>query len=250
MAFQKGKGRQVFVKPVGMPDLSGFREVANQYNQLSQSAMSIGTDIRKREYNDAIRQAEIDGKTAGVTYDQENNLVPLTNLDYGKESSLYSSSEQRNVLDVYRKAAITSYVSAASNDIRIAASQAYSESPNDPDKIRGSLSGYMQGLQKLDSEIYQSLAPKAVAEFTIAENKALAQQQLESKEYNINQNLDAFKANAVKLGVHGVAGEVNPDFLPAEGQELFITEINQEQEQIKEALRADGYTESQILELP
>ena len=173
MAFQKGKGRQVFVKPVGMPDLSGFREVANQYNQLSQSAMSIGTDIRKREYNDAIRQAEIDGKTAGVTYDQENNLVPLTNLDYGKESSLYSSSEQRNVLDVYRKAAITSYVSAASNDIRIAASQAYSESPNDPDKIRGSLSGYMQGLQKLDSEIYQSLAPKAVAEFTIAENKPL-----------------------------------------------------------------------------
>lgn len=249
MAFKKTSGQRVFAQPSGMPNLSGFKQAANAYDQLAQTAMSIGTDMRKREYNDAIRQAEIDGKTAGVTYDEENNLVPLTNLDYGKEISLYSSGEQQGVRDVYRKAAITSYTSAASNDIRIAASQALAENPNDPDKIRGSLAGYMESLGKLEPEIYSALAPKAVAEYTISENKALAQQQLETKQYNIQQNLDAFGANAVKLGVHGVAGTVNPDFLPAEGQELFMSEIAAEQEQIKDALRADGYSEQQILQL-
>ena len=249
MAFKKTSGQRVFAQPTGIPNLSGFKQAAAAYDQLAQTAMSIGTDIRKREYNDAIRQAEIDGKTAGVTYDQDNNLVPLTNLNYGKEISLYSSGEQQGVRDAYKKAAITSYTSAASNDIRIAAAKALSESPNDPDPIRGSLAGYMESLKKLDPDIYASLAPKAVAEYTIAENKALAQQQLETKQYNIQQNLDAFKANAVKLGVHGVAGKVNDDYLPEEGQQLFISELAAEQEQIKEALKADGYSDQQILQL-
>ena len=62
MAFKKTSGQRVFAQPTGIPNLSGFKQAAAAYDQLAQTAMSIGTDIRKREYNDAIRQAEIDGK--------------------------------------------------------------------------------------------------------------------------------------------------------------------------------------------
>lgn len=249
MAFKPTKGRQVFTQPTGMPNLSGFKEAARAYTELGQMAFNIGTDIMKSEYNDAIRQAEIDGKTAGVTYDKDNNLVPLTNLNYGKEISLFAKKDQEAVARKYRQSAITSYVSAASNDIRISAEQSLSANPNDPDKIRANLDGYLQELKTLEPEIYSSLAPKAVAEYTIAENKALAQQQKEAKEYNVSQNVSAFKANAVKLGVHTAKGPVDEDYLPAEGQELLIQEILEEQDQIKQSLEADGVSKEQILQL-
>ena len=73
MAYKKTGGRSVTVQPTGMPDLSGFFESARQLEQVGNLASSIGTDIRKREYNDLLRQAEIDGETAGAVYKKDKN---------------------------------------------------------------------------------------------------------------------------------------------------------------------------------
>ena len=110
MAFQKTKSRGVFVKPTGTPDLSGFRAVAQSYQDMARVATGIGLDMRKRQYNDLIRQAEIDGKTAGAVFDKEGNLVPLTNFDYGKASDAFNETDKKGVLAAYKKAALTTYV--------------------------------------------------------------------------------------------------------------------------------------------
>lgn len=249
MAFKKTQGQKAFVSPAGMPDLSGFKQAAQTFSGLAQDAYNIGLDERKRQYNDLIRQAEIDGKTAGVTYDDDNNLVPLTNFDYGKEASLYSDAERKGVLDVYRRSAIQTYVSAASNDIRINADQALSANPNNPDAVRGALEGQLDSLNDLDSDIAASLIPKAVAEFTIAENRALAQQQKEAKDFSVQQNSDAFKANAVKLGILEAKGATAGSFPETANTNRMIEELIAEQNSIKESLRAEGLSETAITQL-
>jgi len=249
MAFKATGGRKVFVSPGGMPNLSGFQSSARLFSDLSKAAYDIGLDERKREYNDLIRQAEIDGKTAGVVYDENNNLVPLTNFDYGEASKTFSPADQRNILSAYKKAALRSYVSAAGSDAVDAAADALRESPNDPDKIRGSLAGQLSGLEELDPEIYAALAPKVTEAFAVAENKALAQQQLEAKEYAVATNMKAFSENANKLGVLAAKGDGGSELNRSRIQ-ANVDEIIEEQEQIFDALRTSGeYSEAQILGL-
>ena len=157
MAFKKTPGRSNLVQPNGMPNFSGFKQAAAAYNQIGELAYGIGLDDRKREFNQLIRQAEIDGKTAGVVYDEQGNLVPLTNFDYAKAGETLAESDQKQILATYRKAAVQTYVNAAANDINDAASKALIDNPNDPAAIRSSAKGYLQGLGDLDEEIYTCL---------------------------------------------------------------------------------------------
>ena len=61
MAFQKTKGRGVFVRPLVCPTFLVF-PCAAEYANIAKLGMSIGTNERQREFNDAIRQAGIEGK--------------------------------------------------------------------------------------------------------------------------------------------------------------------------------------------
>lgn len=246
MAFQKTKGRGVFVKPVGTPDLSGFRAVAKSYQDMAQVATSIGTDIRKREYNDLIRQAEIDGKTAGAVFDDKGNLVPLTNFDYGKATDAFNETDQKAIMAAYKKAALTTYVSAASNDINRQADASLIANPNDPNAIRGALDGYLEGARDdLDPEVYAALAPKAVHSFGIAENRALAQQQKDAKEYAINTNSARFKAlSNEKAIIMSNAGGNDP--VMQNNLQARVDEINAEQEEILETLGLNEVNEAGI----
>ena len=79
-----------------MPNFSGFKQAAASYNQIGELAYGIGLDDRKREFNQLIRQAEIDGKTAGVVYDEKGDLV-LTNFDYEKASQTFAESDQKQI---------------------------------------------------------------------------------------------------------------------------------------------------------
>lgn len=246
MAFQKTKGRGVFVKPVGTPDLSGFRAVAKSYQDMAQVATSIGTDIRKREYNDLIRQAEIDGKTAGAVFDDKGNLVPLTNFDYGKATDAFNETDQKAIMAAYKKAALTTYVSAASNDINRQADASLIANPNDPNAIRGALDGYLEGARDdLDPEVYAALAPKAVHSFGVAENRALAQQQKDAKQYAINTNSARFKAlSNEKAIIMSNAGGNDP--VMQNNLQARVDEINAEQEEILETLGLNEVNEAGI----
>ena len=246
MAFKKTTQRGASISPTGMPDLSGFRQSANAFDQLSQLAYGIGTQERQREYNSAIRQAEIDGQTAGVTYDEKGNLVPLTNLDYGKAAALHSPEDQDKVLQQYRKAAINTYVSAAINDIDDAATQALIANPNDPDGIRGAYEGHFNELRDtLDPEIFAKLAPRAEAAFMKAENRALAAQQEQAEKDAIAILTKEYSNNMVELAnVSAKGAGSGGDNQNAHMRRL--SEIQERQEELLESLSTKGVGKSQI----
>ena len=243
MAFKKTGGRTSFVQPTGMPDLSGFFDSARTMQEIGNLTNSIGTDIRKREYNDLIRQAEIDGSTAGAVF-KDGKLQPLVNFDYAKATETYSSGDQKNVLDAYRKSAIRTYVSAASNDIDLAAQTALDNNGNDPDGVRGSFSGFIEGLEDLDPQIKSALMPKAVKAFGVAENRALAQQQKEAKDDSIFQNGEAFQALSVEKGK--LIASFDDDEAGNESKLARLREIESEQSQIKESLTLNEVSAQQI----
>ena len=245
MAFRKTAGRSNLVQPSGIPDFSGFKQAASTFNQIGELAYGIGLDDRKRQYNQLIRQAEIDGKTAGVVYDEEGKLVPLTNLDYAKAAETFAESDKQAILQTYKKAAVQTYVNAAANDINDAASKALIDNPDDPSAIRSSASGYLSGISDLDPEIYTALAPKVAAAFQTAENQALAKQQDEARNYAVQQAEKAFAKNAFDLGVLG-AKSAGTDDVKQKAIDVRSREILDEQDDIIETLRANGYSESQI----
>ena len=239
MAYQKTGGRSVTVQPTGMPDLSGFFESARQMQEIGNLASSIGTDIRKREYNDLLRQAEIDGATSGAVYKKDKNgkmvLQPLVNFDYEKATQTYSDVDQKTILEAYRKSAIRTYVSAAENDISSAAQNALDNNPNDPNGVRGAFDGFQESLLDLDPQVRAALMPKAVQLFGIAENRALAKQQQEAKENAIYQNSAAYQSKSVEKGKL-IASLQDAD--PAMQDAVFarINEIQEEQDDIVKAL--------------
>ena len=246
MAFQKTKGRGVFVKPTGTPDLSGFRAVAQSYQDMAKVASGIGLDMRKRQYNDLIRQAEIDGKTAGAVFDKDNNLIPLTNFDYGKASDAFNETDKKAILAEYKRSALTTYVSAASNDINRQAEVALNANPNDPNAIRGALDGYLEGARDdLDPEVYAALAPKAVHSFGVAENRALAQQQKEAKEYAINTNSERFRSLSTEKAIL-MANQGGGDMEMKDNLQTRVDEINAEQQEIIDTLRLNEVSEAGI----
>ena len=246
MAYRKTPGRSNLVQPNGMPNFNGFKQAAAAYNQIGELAYGIGLDDRKREFNQLIRQAEIDGKTAGVAYDENGDLVPLTNFDYAKASETLAESDQKQILATYRKAAVQTYVNAAANDINDAASKALIDNPNDPAAIRSSAQGYLQGLGDLDEEIYTALAPKVASAFTRVENQALAQQRSDEIEYAVSQGTSAFNQNAIELGVLYAKSQGVSNIAQGQALDDRANEILAEQDDIIETLKANEVSQTII----
>jgi hypothetical protein len=255
MAFQRTKGRSVFTQPTGMPDLSGFKSAANAYQQLGQSVSQIGTQIRNRDYNDAIRQAEIDGKTAGVKYTKDEQgqwkLSPLINLDYSQSVKNLPKSDADKVLQAHRKAAVGAYVAAAVNDIKSAASVSYIKNKNDPDKVRADMNGYADGLREQlnDEDVFTQLAPKIESAFLSAENQAFAQQQKESELVGIASLQKNLSINTKELGNLAAVGPVEDDDSSVEGFEMRVQELQDENEVILENLQTLGVNPLKIEQL-
>ena len=249
MAFKKTGGRSALVQPTGLPNFSGFKQAAASYNQIGELAYGIGLDDRKREFNQLIRQAEIDGKTAGVVYDEKGDLVPLTNFDYEKASQTFAESDQKQILATYRKAAVQTYVNAAANDINSAAAQALIDNPSDPGAIRSSAQGYLSGIQDLDEEIYTALAPKVASAFTRVENQALAQQRSDEIAYAVDQGKQAYNQNAIELGVLYAKSEGTNNPAQAKALQDRINEILGEQADIIMGLEANEVSSITIDEM-
>jgi len=248
MAFQKTKGRGVFVQPTGMPNLSGFSQAAVEYSNIAKLGMSIGTNERQREFNDAIRQAEIEGKTSGVKRDADGNLVPLVNFEYAKAAEMYSDKEKDAVLKAYKTAAIGAYTSQAVSGIYSAANESYLANPNDPDAIEASMQGYMSSLSKMDQDIYLKLAPKAEAAFLEVKNRAAAKQQEEAEETSRLFFGEHFNQNMRQLGNLVAVGSSGTEDEDAAFADRF-SELQEEQEQILENLTTFGTAPSAIEKL-
>ena len=244
MSFKPTKGRTVSLQLSGLPDFSGFRQAAKAYEEMGQLAYNIGLDDRRRKYNNAIIQAEADGKTAGVTYDEKNNLVPLTNLNYGEAANFFSKGEREGVLRAYRESAIKTYVAHATNDIEAAADAEFIKNPSNPEEIRSAGAGYISGLaEDLPEEVRLALSPKVDAAFKTAASKASANQRKNQIDYAVEVNTKAFNTNANQLGVLLAKG---PPSENAEGYNKRVEELFAESEQYLETIALETGDEASI----
>lgn len=254
MVFKPTQGRKVFTQPTGMPDLSGFKSAAKSYQQLGGIIAEFGTQKRVGDYNEAVRQAQIDGKTAGVKYtkgeDGQWKLSPLVNLDYSKAVQGLPEQDRQGVLDAHRQAAVGTYVAAAVNDINSAATRSLIANPNNPDQVRADMNGYAQGLRdSVDESIYAQIAPKIEASFLSAENQAFAQQQKDITATGISELTKKFNSNTTDLGKLYAVGPDEDDDTSVEGLEMRISDILEEDEVTLKHLETLGVNADKIEEL-
>ncbi len=248
MAFKKTGGRSAFVQPTGMPDLSGFQSLAKAYDDIAGIVFDIGTDVRQNKLNDLIIEAEAEGKTAGATYDGEGNLVPLTNLSVSDsiDSQVIGSNEKKVLKKSYTDAAIKTYTASISNEAYLSAQDVLSNNPNDPDAIRGALSGFIDGLENVPENVRQSVLPSITSHFVSAESQAnagmIALSRKETEETNL-ENLRIIEQKLVALSVKG-----NDSGNPAQlaGTRKMRDELMLDAEGSFEALRSLDYSETQI----
>ena len=249
MAYQKTGGRSFFVRPNGMPDLSGFSDLANSISKLSDVTTSIGTDIRKQEFNDMLIQAEIDGRTAGVRYNDNNELVPLVDTTYASAMKAYGTKEQKALQAAYRKAAVDTYAAQLTIDANNSANAAYEKSPIDPDAVAGGFKGYTDKLQEeLDPQTYSAVLPRVAAEWQTAIGKARAGRIDQARKDAIATNNTALDRYYDQLGVIATVGVPN-DPEAAAGTERRVVEINDSINKSFDALRTNGVGDAAIAEI-
>ena len=236
MAFKKTGLGSVKVSPVGMPDLSGYKSFAKSVETVSENLGSIGTSLRKREFTEAMLQAEIDGKTAGVTYDKDGNLVPLKNLNYGVADSFFGDNDARNLQLQYEQNAIASYALAISNDSNKAANTALFNNPSDPNAVRASLDGYLLGLEEMPDSVKAAVMPQITANFTQAENQARAGQIQKVRSDQEAIALESIDINSRKLATLMASGD------PMRNSPQMMSELQDNIAASQEVLRGLGYT--------
>lgn len=243
MAFKKTGMGSVQVTPVGMPDLSGYKNFAKALESTAQSVGSIGTSMRKREFTEALLQAEIDGKTAGVTYDKDGNLTPLINLDYGVASNYFGSNDARNLQLAFEKNAIASYALAIGNDSNSAANNALSLNPNNPNAIRASFDGYLKGLEDMPDKVRNAVMPNIVSNFMEAENRAKAAQIQQ-----VRADQEASATEAINIASTKMARLMASPRGPLYENRKMVEDLQNDIISAQEVLVNLGYTDSQIQE--
>lgn len=249
MAFKRTSGRRVFTQPNGMPDLSGFAKAGQIMSEIGQMTYNISSDIRKTKLNKLILEAESQGRTAGATYDEENNLVPLTNLDISKdiEDQVFGSSDKEALRLAYKNAAIKTYASSVKSSAKAYAENLLLENLDDPDSIRGGLAGYLEGVAD-DEEVAGYVKPLVVHEFVIAENKAKANLKIKQDKITEKENLSNVSDNVNKLSTIINKGP-SPDDVGSVGQNKMISELMEDIEGSFDALKTIGYDEVDIEEI-
>ena len=248
MAFKKTQDR-IRVQPTGLPDFSGYSNAARQYENISDLAFGVGAKMREQKVNDLILEAESAGRTAGATYDSDNNLVPLTNLDLDKaiEDQVFSESEKNQLRQAYRNAALSTYAATVSLDAKAVAENAYNNSPNDPNGVRGALEGYMESLD-MDDEVKNFVMPNIVAQFQTQESKANANLILQQKKVKEKIHLENIADLTGRIATLAAKG---PGTNPAAGagMQKMMDELQQELKGSYEALESIGYDETQISDI-
>ena len=246
MAYQKTGGRSFFVRPNGMPDLSGFSDLANSMSKLSDVTTSIGTDIRKQEFNDMLIKAEIEGRTAGVRYDENNNLVPLVDTTYASAMKAYGTREQKALQETFRKAAVDTYAAQLSVDAGNSAQESLKLNPIDPDAVAGGFKGYIDKLQEdLDPQTYSAVLPRVAAEWQTAIGSARAGRIDQARKDAIATNETAIDKYYTQLGVIATVG-LPSDPAAAAGTEKRILELNNSINDAFDALKVNGVSEAKI----
>ena len=249
MAFNKTTKR-VTVQPTGMPDLSGFQNAARAYDQVAQMTYKLGTSMRSAKLNNLLIEAEKAGLTAGSTYDENGDIVPLTNLDLSSDitSQVMSENERKALREAYKKGAIKTYSVSISNAAEAAATESYINNENNPSAVLSAQKTFIEEL-KLPPEIAPYILPSVIRKFTIAQSRANAGLLDKNKKDQVKENLANIENTYRELAV--LHGQGVPEDERAEaGHTKMISELMQDIEGSFEVLKdVGGYTDTDIDQL-
>ena len=227
MAFKK-TAKRVTVQPTGMPDLSGFQNAARAYDQVAQMTYKLGTSMRSAKLNDLLIEAEKAGLTAGSTYDEKGNIVPLTNLDLSSDitSQVMSENERKALREAYKQGAIKTYSVSISNAAEAAATESYTANQENPSAILSAQKTFIEEL-KLPPEIAPYILPSVVRKFTTAQSRANAGLLDKNKKDQVKENLANIENTYRELAV--LHGQGVPEDERAEaGHTKMISELMQD----------------------
>ena len=246
MAPFKKTSKKIRINPVGLPDFSGYANAAKAYASMSDTGFALGATMREQKVNELILEAEAAGRTAGSTYDKDNNLVPLTNLDLNDaiESQVFGESEKQALRSAYKQAALKTYAATVSLDAKTIATTAYDNAPNDPDAVRGALDGYLDSLG-VEDEVLQYVMPNIIAQFQAKESQANSNLILQQREVKKDVNIANINDLAERLGVVMAKGPgTDPD--SQAGHSKMVQEIQEDIKGSYEALETIGFSKNDI----
>lgn len=254
MVFKPTQGRQYYSKEYGVIDVSGQVAMAKAIQQIgsdvTQSTLKYAESVADDNYNQAVRQAEADGKTNAVVRNQETGEIePFVNLDYTKANDGFMTNDQReSVKQTWRDAAFQTYASSVGNDAVADANRVFIENKTDPDAVRGALNGKLESLQgTLDPTLFALVEPKITAAYKAAENKAFAGQQIATNERANVENSTAFFHNVDQIAI--LSSALTGDEVKDRPALDRISELREENEAIRESLEVHEFGAANLQKL-
>ena len=254
MVFKPTQGRQYYSKEYGVIDISGqvamAKAVQGFASDVTQASFKVANKVADDNYNQAVRQAEADGKTNAVVRNQQTGEIePFVNLDYTKANDGFMTDAQRDsVKQVWRDAAFQTYASSVGNDAVADANRVFIENKTDPDAIRGALNGKLESLQEtLDPTLFALVEPKITAAYKAAENKAFAGQQIATNERANVENSTAFYHNVDQIGI--LSSALTGDEVKDRPALDRISELREENEAIRDSLEVHEFGAANIAKL-
>ena len=240
MVYKKTQGRQVFIRPNGMPDLSGFSALGDSLNKLSDVTKAIGDDQVKQEFNDMLIQAELDGRTAGVRRGENGELLPLVDTTYASAMKAYGTRSQKSLQEAFKQSAVNSYLAQLAIDAKRNSGEMLLLNPEDPDVLVGGMKGELEKLQvELEPNLFELAKIKVEEEYGVNIFKARAGRIKKVREDAIGTASERLIDITDKLTTLAVVG---PGSAPPEAKshEDAIAALQQEREELYDVLRLNG----------
>ena len=183
MAFKPTRNQTTGVQPVGVVPASGLRNMAQTFNNISQTLTSEMSKDRQMLYDKAILDAQAAGINA-VKYDDDGKLIPLT--EAGFNPNMFYKADEAKVKSVFEQFLQNSYKTAFSVDVTNAAEDAFSKNPNNPEAIKTIRDTYGESVDALPDILKKAVMPN----FNMAFTKAISSAQSNVRNLAIEKDID------------------------------------------------------------
>ena len=230
MAFKPTRNQTTGVQPVGVVPASGLRNMAQTFNNISQTLTSERNKDRQMLYNQAVLDAQAAGINA-VKYDDDGKLVPLT--EAGFDPNMFYKADEAKVKSIYEQFLQNSYKTAFSVDVTNAAQNAFDKNPNDPEAIKTIRDTYGESVDALPDILKKAVMPNFNMAFTKAISSAQANVRKQAIEVDIAKKTEFIGQQFENLEhLNLTAGLANRE-VPVDIQQDIMSQIQEASEELK-----------------
>jgi len=239
MAYTPTRQQRSGVTTTGTVQATGMQRLANAFNKISERVDRERALDRQQLFDMAVIQAQADGKSS-VKFDDEGKLIPLTDTAY--EPGMFYKTDEAKVKQVFEKFMTQTYTTAFNTDVSIAASEALSDNPHNPEAIVAVAEEYEKNINSLPENLQNAVRPAFMRAFAQSEISARSALNKIVNEQTIATGLDRLAQLKQNLGNHyfnaGISGEkVDQDIIQMDIKE--IEDIRENLEMIMPKSRLD-----------